>query len=60
MDSQSNKGRMGITQISLFCMCAVIVLETLTASAAIGPSGLFWWGITLIFFIVPYSLITSD
>lgn len=60
MDSQSNKGRMGITQISLFCMCAVIVLETLTASAAIGPSGLFWWGITLIFFIVPYSLITSE
>lgn len=60
MDSHSSSGKMGISQIALFCMCAVIVLETLTASASIGPSGLFWWGITLIFFIVPYSLITSE
>lgn len=56
----TNSGKMGVTQITMFCLCAVIVLETLTASAAIGPSGLFWWGITLLFFIVPYTLITSE
>lgn len=60
MDPNASNGKMGISQIALFCMCAVIVLETLTASASIGPSGLFWWGITLLFFIVPYSLITSE
>lgn len=60
MGIPGSKGKMGVSQIALFCMCAVIVLETLTASAAIGPSGLFWWAVTLVFFIVPYALITSE
>lgn len=60
MSTRSESGKMGIPQIALFTMCAVIVLETLTASASIGPSGLFWWVITLIFFVGPYALITSE
>lgn len=54
------KGKMGVTQISLFTMCAVIVLETLTASASIGPGGLFWWAVTFVLFVIPYALITSE
>jgi amino acid transporter len=41
-------------------MCAVIVLETLTASASIGPSGIFWWFVAFVFFVIPYAFITSE
>lgn len=35
MDSHRNNGKMGISQIALFCMCAVIVLETLIGFLAV-------------------------
>jgi amino acid transporter len=46
--------------ITLFSVCAILVIDQLAASAAIGPSALFWWVFTLIFFFVPYALISAE
>ncbi|WP_237043478.1 APC family permease [Photobacterium kishitanii] len=52
--------KMGPGNIALFCLCAVIVIDTLTASASIGVSSIGWWVITIIVFVIPYGLITSE
>jgi len=60
METQAPTGKMGITSLALFSLCAVIAVDTLTASASIGVSAISWWLITLIVFVVPYCLIISE
>ncbi|EPA8652610.1 APC family permease [Photobacterium damselae subsp. damselae] len=56
----SSAKKMGASNIALFCLCAVIVIDTLTASASIGVSSIGWWLVTLVIFVIPYGLITSE
>lgn len=51
---------MGITPLALFSLCAVLVVDTLTASASIGVSSIGWWLLILVVFVLPYGLITSE
>ena len=46
--------------MTLFTVCAIIVIDTLAPSAAIGASTISWWIITLILFFIPYGLITAE
>lgn len=46
--------------MTLFTVCAILVMDTLAASAAIGPSSISWWLITLVLFFIPYGLITAE
>ncbi|HTU67583.1 MAG TPA: APC family permease [Steroidobacteraceae bacterium] len=46
--------------ITLFSVCAILVIDQLAASAAIGPSAIFWWLFTLVFFFVPYAFISAE
>ncbi len=46
--------------MTLFTVCAILVMDTLAPSAAIGPSSISWWVITLILFFIPYGLITAE
>ncbi|PMH77490.1 APC family permease [Vibrio cyclitrophicus] len=52
--------KMGITPLALFSLCAVLVVDTLTASASIGVSSIGWWLLILVVFVLPYGLITSE
>ncbi len=58
--SNETQGKMGVMSIALFTLCAVLVVDTLTASASIGVSSIGWWVVMLIFFVIPYGLITSE
>lgn len=60
MRIQAPDQKMGVGSVALFSLCAVIAVDTLCASAAIGVSAIGWWGVTLILFIIPYGLITSE
>jgi hypothetical protein len=51
---------LGKLDMTLFTVCAVLVVDTLAASALIGPSSLTWWLITLVVFFVPYGLMTAE
>jgi amino acid transporter len=46
--------------MTLFTVCAILVMDTLAPSAAIGPSAISWYVITLLFFFIPYGLITAE
>ncbi len=46
--------------MTLFSICAIIVLDTLAASASIGASSVSWYIITLLLFFIPYGLITAE
>jgi len=34
---------LGLPDLTLFTVSAIVLLDTLAASASIGPSALFWW-----------------
>lgn len=46
--------------MTLFTVCAILVVDTLAPSAAIGTSSISWWLITLVLFFIPYGLITAE
>jgi amino acid transporter len=46
--------------MTLFTVCAILVMDTLAPSAAIGASSISWWLITLVLFFIPYGLITAE
>jgi amino acid transporter len=46
--------------MTLFSICAIIVLDTLGASASIGAPTISWYIITLVLFFIPYGLITAE
>ncbi|HTX79047.1 MAG TPA: amino acid permease, partial [Longilinea sp.] len=48
------------TDMILFTLCAIIVLDGLAPAAAIGVSSLTWYLITLVLFFIPYSLIIAE
>lgn len=58
--SNETTGKMGLPSLTLFSVCAVLVVDGLTASASIGPSSITWWLITLVLFVIPYGLISSE
>lgn len=51
---------LGLLDMSLFTVCAILVIDTLAASAAIGPSAMTWWLVTLVLFFIPYALMTAE
>jgi glutamate:GABA antiporter len=46
--------------LTLFTVCAILIVDQLAASAAIGVQSVFWWVFTLILFFIPYGLITAE
>ena len=46
--------------MTLFTVCAILIIDQLAASAAIGVQSIFWWLITLLLFFIPYGLITAE
>lgn len=63
MPVKSSKGFKRVLKsldMTLFTVCAILVIDQLAASASIGAQSIFWWIFTLIFFFIPYGLITSE
>lgn len=50
----------GKKDIVLFCISAILLLDTVAAGAAIGASSIFWWVLLGIIFFVPFSLISAE
>lgn len=51
---------LGLPDLILFTVSAIVLLDTLAASASIGPSALFWWIFLGIIFLLPIGLITAE
>lgn len=51
---------MGVRDMTLFTVSAILLLDTLAASASIGVSSIFWWTLLGLIFFVPYGLISAE
>jgi amino acid transporter len=51
---------MGLRDITLYTVSAILVVELMTASAAVGTKTLAWWILFLVLFFLPYGLITAE
>jgi amino acid transporter len=51
---------MGLRDITLYTVSAILVVELMTASAAVGTKTLAWWILFIVIFFLPYGLITSE
>lgn len=51
---------MGLGDITLYTVSAILVVEMLTASAGVGTKTLAWWIIFIVLFFIPYGLITAE
>lgn len=43
-----------------YCISAVLLVEQIALSAAVGPYALFWWVVTLVVFMLPNLLVTAE
>ena len=51
---------LGVRDATLFTISAMLVIDTLTASAAIGVQTIGWWVLAIVLFMVPGALITAE
>lgn len=51
---------LGLPDLVLFTVSAILLLDTLAASASIGVSSLFWWLFLGAIFMLPIGLITAE
>ena len=58
--SHQHKRTLGVGDMTLFTVSAILLLDTLSASASIGVSSITWWGILGVLFFIPYGLISSE
>ncbi len=54
------KKSLGQTDLVLFTVSAIMLLETLTAAASIGASSVFWWLFLGVIFYIPFALICAE
>lgn len=50
----------GRRDIILFCISAILLIDTVATGAAIGASSIFWWVFLGIIFFIPFSLISAE
>ena len=59
-DAHHHKKVLGVRDMVLFSVSAILLLDTLAAGASIGVQSVFWWIFLGIVFFVPYALICSE
>jgi amino acid transporter len=56
----SDKKALRLGDMTLLTVSAILLLDTVAASAAIGVSALFWWVFLGITFFIPYGLMNAE
>lgn len=59
-DAHHHRKVLGVRDMVLFSVSAILLLDTLAAGASIGVQSVFWWVLLGIVFFVPYALICSE
>lgn len=58
--SQMHEKTLGQRDIFLYCVSAVLLLDTLAAGAVMGPTIVFWWILLTILFLLPFGAISTE
>ncbi len=59
-ETHQHKKVLGVRDMVLFSVSAILLLDTLAAGASIGVQSIFWWVVLGVVFFVPYALICSE
>lgn len=59
-EAHHHKRVLGVRDMVLFSVSAILLLDTLAAGASIGVQSVFWWLFLGVVFFVPYALICSE
>lgn len=59
-EQQKHEKTLGKRDIFLFCVSAVLLLDTLAAGAVMGPTVIFWWVSLTILFLIPFGAISIE
>ena len=51
---------LGFWDLLLFSFCGIFGVEAIAASAAIGPSAIFWWLVCICGYFLPFGLIVAE
>ena len=51
---------MGLMDVTLFIISAILVVDQLTASASIGVASVGWWVVAIVLFFVPSALVVAE
>jgi amino acid transporter len=51
---------LGFRDLVLFSFCGIFGVEAIAASAAIGPSAIFWWLVCICGYFLPFGLIAAE
>lgn len=46
--------------ISLYAISAILLVDQIALSAAVGQSALFWWLVVILLFLLPNTLVTAE
>lgn len=57
---QDNNKALRLGDMTLITVSAILLLDTVAASASIGVSSLFWWAFLGLSFFVPYGLMNAE
>ncbi|OUR74842.1 hypothetical protein A9Q75_19005 [Colwellia psychrerythraea] len=50
----------GYKDMIFYCISAILLVEQIAMSASVGPYAVFWWLITIVFFMLPNTMVTSE
>ena len=56
----SHKKTLTTTDVTLYSVSAILLVDQIAMSAAVGPSAIFWWIVVLAVFFIPNTLITAE
>lgn len=57
---QLQKKAFNFKDIVLYCVAAILLVDQIAMSAAVGPHAVFWWLVIIVLFLVPNTLITAE
>ncbi|WP_370280600.1 APC family permease [Pontibacterium sp.] len=56
----THKKTLTTTDVTLYTVSAILLVDQIAMSAAVGPSAIFWWLVVLVIFFIPNTLVTAE
>lgn len=46
--------------VTLYAVSAVLLIDQIAMTAAVGPAAIFWWLVVIVLFLIPNTLVTAE
>jgi amino acid transporter len=58
--THKNDKVLSLRDVVLYTISAILLVDQIAMSAAVGPLAIFWWIVILLFFFIPNTLVTAE